>query len=104
MFFGSFKVAEEPFLCNDKFLDKKGLNKNLIFRVQLIPEKVYSKGITERECLDSLDGITHPSQMCWSLIYRKLKGNRGCTMITDFEFNDLLSKLQKANIIRTLKE
>ena len=97
MFFGSFKVAEEPFLCNDNFLYKEGLHKNLIFRVQLIPDKVYSKGITERECLDSLDGITHPSQMCWSLIYRKLNGNRGCTMITNYEYDQIMKKLAEKN-------
>lgn len=31
--------------------------------------------------------------MCWSLIYRKLKGNRGCTMLTKYEFNSLVKKL-----------
>ena len=35
--------------------------------------------------------------MCWSLIYRKLKANRGCTMITDYEFNDFLQKVRIKN-------
>lgn len=96
MFFGSMKIAEEPFLCMDKFLETK-LKKNLTFRVLLEPDKIYSKGITERECLDSLEGIKHPSELCWSLIYRKLKGNRGCTMITDKEYEQIMKKIEKKN-------
>lgn len=96
MFFGSFKVAEEPFLCNDNYLEQE-LGKNLTFRVKLIPNKVFEKGITERECLDSLKGIEHPSQMCWSLIYRKLKANRGCTMITNYEYEQIMKKIELRN-------
>ncbi len=96
MFFGSFKVKENPFLCDDNYLIEE-LGKNLTFRVLIESNEVYSKGITERECLDSLEEITHPSQLCWSLIYRKLKGNRGCTMITDFEYNQIMKKIRKLN-------
>ena len=96
MFFGSFFVKEDPFLCNDDFL-KEELGKNLTFRVKLVPDKVYKYGITERECLDSLKDIEHPSQMCWSLIYRKLKGNRGCTMITNYEYNRIMKKIEQKN-------
>jgi hypothetical protein len=96
MFFGSFTVEDEPFLCNDDFLKEK-LEKNLTFRVKLLPDKVYKEGITERECLDSLEDIEHPSQMCWSLIYRKLKGNRGCTMITNYEYNQIMKKIELKN-------
>lgn len=96
MFFGSFIVEEEPFLCNDDYL-KAELGKNLTFRVKLIQDKVYRYGITERECLDSLKDIKHPSQMCWSLIYRKLKGNRGCTMITNYEYNQIMKKIKSKN-------
>lgn len=95
-FFGSFFVAEEPFLCNDEYLKDK-LGKNLTFRVKILPDKVYEQGVTERECLDSLKGIEHPYQMCWSLIYRKLKGNRGCTMITDYEYEQILKKIDLKN-------
>ncbi|MBR3325242.1 MAG: DUF91 domain-containing protein [Clostridia bacterium] len=96
MFFGSFKVEEEPFLCADEYL-KSDLGKNLTFRVKILPDEVYQKGITEREALDSLKNIKHPSEMCWSLIYRKLKGNRGCTMITDYEYNSLMNKIRQKN-------
>lgn len=72
------------------------LGKGLSYRILIEPSDygVYQKGVTEHEYLDSLEGKNHPYELCWSLIYRKLKGNRGCTMITDYEFNNLLSKLK----------
>lgn len=96
MFFGSFKAVSEPFLCTDNYLEPK-LEKHLTFRVLIEPDEVYQKGITERDCLDSLAGISHPSEMCWSLIYRKLKANRGCTMITDYEYESIMAKIRNIN-------
>lgn len=96
MFFGSFEAIERAFLCNDGYLDNK-LEKKLIFRIGIKPTEVYPIGITERECLDSFEGITHPYELCWSLIYRKLKGNRGCTMITDAEYDFIMKKIKGKN-------
>ena len=96
MFFGSFKVKSNPFLSSDNYLEDE-LGKKLTFRVELETGEVYENGITERDCLDSLENITHPSQMCWSLIYRKLNGNRGCTMITDYEYNSIMKKIRSIN-------
>lgn len=98
-FFGVFRVADLPFFDeNDQnnYLVNQ-LGKGLSFRVLLESDQVYSKGITEHEYLDSLQGKNHPFDLVWSLIYRKLKGNRGCTMITDYEFNDFLQKLRTKN-------
>lgn len=102
IFFGSFKIEDEPFLCNDNYLEED-LGKNLTFRVKLIPNQVFEEGITERKCLDSLKGINHPSQMCWSLIYRKLKANRGCTMITNYEYEQIMKKIRLKNDNKCLK-
>ena len=102
MFFGSLKVVEEPFLCQDKYLEKD-LEKKLTFRVKLKPDKIYRCGITERECLDSLKGVKHPSELCWSLIYRKLKANRGCIMITNYEYQKIMQKLDIKNNHNILK-
>lgn len=96
MFFGSFKAIDRAFLCDNDYLEEE-LGKNLTFRIRITPGTVYSNGITERDCLDSLDGISHPSQMCWSLIYRKLRANRGCTMITDFEYEQIMNKIKRRN-------
>lgn len=97
-FFGVFRARSKAFFDEndiDNYL-KIELEKGLAYRILIEASDygVYPIGITEHEYLDSLEGKNHPYELCWSLIYRKLKGNRGCTMITDFEFNDLLSKLQ----------
>lgn len=99
MFFGVFRVSSQPFFDendDDNYL-ADSTQKGLSFRVLLEPDAVYAKGVTEHEYLDSLQGKTSPADLCWSLIYRKLKGNRGCTMIMDYEFDDLLLKLQQKN-------
>lgn len=103
-FYGVFKVKGCPFYDgndNNYLYDK--LNKSLNFRVEIEPDVVYSKGISEHEALDILDDITHPSQMCWSLIYRKLRANRGCTMITDFEAEKIINKISRYNSGKSLK-
>lgn len=86
MFFGTFETVSEAFYQpnSDDYLTNE-LGKTLNFRVLIKGYKVFPKGATEHDVLDSLNTIYHPSDMCWSLIYRKLKGNRGCTMITDKE-------------------
>ena len=104
MFFGTFTIKEKAFFDSNKdnYLSKL-LKLNLNFRVLLSPDKVYAKGISEREALDSLTGICHPSEMCWSLIYRKLKAKRGCTMITNYEAERLVTLIKKANAGKVLK-
>ena len=101
MFFGVFKAKSKAFFYeNDKnnYL-KTELNKGLSFRILIESSEfgVFPEGITEHEYLDSLKDKDHPYELCWSLIYRKLKGNRGCTMIMDYEFNDLINKLKHKN-------
>lgn len=98
MFFGTFIADSIAFYDsneNNYLFDELG--KNLNFRVMIKPLEIYSKGVSEYEALDSLKGINHPSEMCWSLIYRKLKGNRGCTMITDAESDRLISLIRSKN-------
>lgn len=99
MFYGIFKVESEPFFDenNDSNYLKDELGKGLSFRILISGGQVYRKGVTEHEFLDSLKGKNHPSDLCWSLIYRKLKGNRGCTMIMDYEYEDLKRKLDEKN-------
>ncbi|MFY9463154.1 MAG: hypothetical protein WAP52_03140 [Candidatus Sungiibacteriota bacterium] len=41
--------------------------------------------------------MTSPNQMLWSLIYRKLKGNRGNTMITVYEAERLTQIIRNKN-------
>lgn len=97
LFFGTFKAVGEPFYNtnSDNYLSEE-LGVCLNFRIQIEPDIVFSAGVSEHDALDSLENISHPSQMCWSMIYRKLKGKRGCTMLTEYE-SERLSELIKKN-------
>ena len=61
------------------------------------PATVYAEGVTEWEALDEIRNIHAPHQMLWSLIYRKLKGNRGNTMITLYEAERLVHLIRNKN-------
>lgn len=104
-FYGIFKAKEDlSFLDNndkDQFL-KNELVKSLTFRTLISPYEVYAKGVTEWEALDEIKCIQSPNQMLWSLIYRKLKGNRGNTMITIYESDRLFKLLRDKNNRQTL--
>jgi len=105
-FYGIFKAKEDlSFLDNNdsqQYL-KNLLNKSLTFRTLIEPYEVYSKGVTEWEALDEIKYIQSPNQMLWSLIYRKLKGNRGNTMITIYESERLFQLLRKKNNNKSLQ-
>jgi len=97
-FYGIFEAIEDG-----SFIDKNGeylkddLNKTLIYRTLIKPYKVYAEGVSEWEALDDIKNLTSPNQMLWSLIYRKLKGNRGNTMITEYESERLCQLLRNKN-------
>jgi len=99
-FYGVFECLENgPFLDDDddkQFL-RNELEKNLNIRAKIRPKTVYTGGISEWDLLDDISSLTKPYEMIWSLIYRKLKGNRGNTMITLFEEEQILNKLEKRN-------
>lgn len=104
-FYGIFKAKENlSFLDNndsEQFL-KNELRKSLTFRTLIEPYEVYAKGVTEWEALDEIKHIQSPNQMLWSLIYRKLKGNRGNTMITIYESERIFKLLRDKNSRQTL--
>lgn len=99
-FFGIFKAQNDwSFLDNNdrqQFL-KNELEKSLTFRTLIAPYKIYTEGVTEWEALDEIKNMTSPNQMLWSLIYRKLKGNRGNTMITIYEAERLTQLIRNKN-------
>lgn len=98
-FFGVFSAVGDPFVDrNDgqQYL-KSELKKSLTFRIRIEPYEVYSEGVTEWEALDEIKSIQSPCQMLWSLIYRKLKGNRGNTMITVYEAERLIDLIRRKN-------
>ncbi|MBQ8271113.1 MAG: hypothetical protein IJZ22_07940 [Bacteroidaceae bacterium] len=98
-FYGIYKIESLPFYEPSgatQYLFNE-LGKNLTFRARIKPYKVYAEGVTEWEALDEIKGIAAPNQMLWSLIYRKLKGNRGNTMITLYEAERLFGLIRAKN-------
>ena len=104
-FYGIFKAKENhSFLDNNdknQFL-KDNLNKSLTFRTIIEPYKVYPIGVTEWDALDEIKYIQSPNQMLCSLIYRKLRANRGNTMITIYESERLIKLIKDKNNGKTL--
>ena len=104
-FFGVFQaVGDGAFLDNldsGQYLSSE-LGKSLTFRALIAPLDVYAEGVTEWEALDEIKNISSPCQMLWSLIYRKLKGHRGNTMITLYEAERLLCLIRNKNKRRSL--
>lgn len=98
-FYGVFEIKSLVFLDNndEKQFLKQELGKSLTFRCLIKPYNVYAKGVSEWEALDEIKNIHSPNQMLWSLIYRKLKGNRGNTMITIYESERLIKLVRDKN-------
>ena len=99
-FFGVFCAREDWSFLDNKDVDQylgEELRKSLTFRTLIDPAIVYPKGVTEWEALDEIKSIKSPYQMLWSLIYRKLKGNRGNTMITTYEAKRLVQLIRNKN-------
>lgn len=99
-FYGIFQAVEDGIFLdnlNDNQFLYKELKKSLLFRLHIKPYEIYEKGVTEWQALDEIKKINSPFQMLWSLIYRKLKGNRGNTMITIYESERLINLIREEN-------
>lgn len=103
-FYGIFKASDNgASICDKGEYLKEELGKTLPFRMRIEPYKVYSFGITEWEALDEIKELQAPCQMLWSLIYRKLKGKRGNTMITLYESARLTHLIKRKNKYKILE-
>lgn len=96
-FYGIYQIDSEPFYEPGGAYLKAEIGKSLTFRARIKPFKVFAEGVTEWEALDEIKRIHSPNQMLWSLIYRKLKGNRGNTMITLYEAYRLFHLIEAKN-------
>lgn len=67
-FYGVFKAKGVPFYDsnNGNYLYEK-LLKNFNFRIEIEPDIVFSEGVSEHIALDILEGVDHPSEICWGL-------------------------------------
>ncbi len=97
-FYGIFKVANEKplvFYTPGSSGWQPNLGKKLIYRTLIEPYEVYSEGVLEWEALDKLP--VYATEIQWSLIYRKLKGKRGCTPILSWEAQRLMDMIRDKN-------
>ncbi|MCJ7508014.1 MAG: EVE domain-containing protein [candidate division Zixibacteria bacterium] len=95
-FFGIFQIEGNPFKddSNPTYLENE-LKKKLIYRVKIKPYKVFPTFVSEWEALDKLP--LYAQDVIWSLIYRKLKGQRGCTPINLQESERLIKMIENSN-------
>ena len=101
-FYGIFKIKNNNdsdskqivYYDKDNFCNGK-LKKKLLYRVLIEPEEIYSEPVDEWEALEKLPD--NPRDIIWSLIYRKLKGGRGCTPVTPKESEKLIELIRNKN-------
>lgn len=95
-FFGVFKTVDDVVyhITGNNAL-KPNLPVKLIYRKRIKPYKVYAKGVLEWEALDKLP--TYAKELLWTLIYRKMKGGRGNTMLFPWETERLISLIESEN-------
>lgn len=97
-FYGVFKVRKQnPLVFNVSGQNalEPSLGKKLIYRTLIEPYEVYSEGVPEWEALDKLP--VYATEIQWSLIYRKLKGKRGCTPLLPWEAQRLMDMIRNKN-------
>jgi hypothetical protein len=96
-FYGIFQIAQIPYPFwerRDGYLQKE-LGKPLIYRVLIEPLEVYRRPVTEWEAIDKLP--LYSRDIRWSLLYRKLKGERGCSYLFPREYKSLVQLLKSVN-------
>lgn len=96
-FFGIFKASNNfVYHLEDDNSKQPNLPLKLIYRKKIEPyNRVYPHGVLEWIALDKLP--TYSKELLWSLIYRKMKGRRGNTMLLPWEVERLIGLIEDAN-------
>jgi len=100
-FYGFFEVASNPFFDNNYYLQPNSmpfLGDNQIklqYRALIQPYQVFRYGIDEFDLVDILPQSSR--DVLWSILYRKLKGARGCSPIFENEFHTIIQKVSQLN-------
>jgi len=107
-FYGFFEVSSYPFFDNNHYLQpshmpfvkiKKANGQlnyiKLQYRALIRPYQVFQYGIDEFELVDILPQSSR--DVLWSILYRKLKGARGCSPLFENEFQIIFNKIQQIN-------
>jgi len=100
-FYGFFEVSSYPFFDYNHYLQPNpmpflGNNQiKLQYRALIKPYQVFQYGIDEFELVDILPQSSR--DVLWSVLYRKLKGARGCSPLFENEFDIIFNKIQLIN-------
>jgi len=94
-FYGIFRIASEPLVEPPNGWLQTELGLPLIYRVRIEPDEIYPRPVTEWEAIDHLP--LYSRDILWSLVYRKLKGERGCSYLFPHEFERMRQLLRAAN-------
>jgi hypothetical protein len=101
-FYGFFRVSSNPFFDQFHYLQPQQLpflgdNQNVMlkYRALIEPDIVFQHGIDEFDLIDILPN--NVTDILWSILYRKLKGARGCSPIFPHEFNIIFNKIYSIN-------
>jgi len=107
-FYGFFEVVSNPFFDSNYYLQpysmpfiniKKSngqINQiKLQYRALIRPFKVFQYGIDEFDLVDILPSDAR--DVLWSILYRKLKGSRGCSPLFKNEFDIIFQKIAHIN-------
>jgi hypothetical protein len=98
-FFGIFKVISKyPFYEPQGAYLRSELGMPLIYRVLVEPQTVYRQGLTEWHLMDEMTDFRSVLEIPWTLIYRKLRGRRGCTPILPHEEAVIKKMLDLCNL------
>jgi len=100
-FYGFFEVVSNPFFDSNHYLQPNlmpflGENQiKLQYRALIKPYQVFQYGIDEFDLVDILPQSSR--DVLWSILYRKLKGARGCSPLFENEFNIIFQKISFIN-------
>ncbi len=100
-FYGFFEVASNPFFDANHYLQPNpipylGANQiKLQYRALIRPFQVFQYGIDEFDLVDILP--QNSKDVLWSILYRKLKGARGCSPLFENEFHIIFHKIATIN-------
>lgn len=97
-FYGIFRISDiytHPYWERKNGWLQDELGMPLIYRVLIEPLEVYKKPVLEWDAVDKLP--VYARDVRWSLFYRKLKGERGCSYLFPHEFDSLKELLINNN-------
>ncbi len=102
-FFGIFEIVSENPIYEPagEYLNEL-LGMPLVYRQLIKAKKVYKTGLTEWQAMDEMSDFKSVYDIPWSIIYRKMIAQRGCTPLLPHEGNIIKKMLDLINAGQTL--